>query len=126
MKTNFSQKPNKLEMIGNGSYFYRFNIEETTTEVFDGENVATVESWYADEVVVWEPITANKITAEVISCICPASHEQKLVNEYNAAKLGLIDGEEAEKKIAAYMDFLRLRADMKAQVDKDCEELGIK
>ena len=130
---NYDEKPSILEAVGNGSFLYRFNIEEKTSEAFaEGENepVSTRTSWDCDEVVVWSPLTSNKITEAVISTICPASHEQKLVNEYNAANLGLVGGsktsDEAKKRIAAYKEFLEYRAALKEQVDADCETLGIR
>jgi hypothetical protein len=78
---------------------------------------------------VWAPLTANKITEAVIAAVCPVSHEQKLVNEYNAAQLGMVGSsktsDEAKEKIARYKEFLEYRSSLKAQVDADCEALGI-
>lgn len=130
---NYDAKPSILEAVGNGSFLYRFNIEEKTSEVYaedENEPVSTRTSWDCDEVIVWSPLTSNKITEAVISSICPASHEQKLVNEYNAANLGLVGGsktsDEAKQRIAAYKEFLEYRAALKAKVDADCETLGIR
>lgn len=135
----YDEKPSKMEAVGNGSYLYRFNIEEETKEVENPETESAEEEaaepkthtqWKCDEVTIFEPVSANKITEAVIAAICPASHEQKLVNEYNAANLGLIGGsktsEEAKKRIAAYKDFLEKRNTLKTQVDEDCAELGIR
>ena len=61
--------------------------------------------------------------------MCDHNYEQKLVNEYNAAQLGLYGSktsDEAKKHIAAYTEYLNTRATLKAQVDADCAELGIK
>lgn len=148
----YDEKPSKLEAVGNGSYLYRFNIEEQAveeqptevetpeteteeTEVITEdatpvEQPTTRTQWKCDEVTIYEPLTANKITEAVITSICPATHEQKLVNEYNAANLGMIGGsktsEEAKKRIAAYKEFLEYRNTLKTQVDEDCAELGIR
>lgn len=129
----YDEKPSVLEAVGNGSYLYRFNIEEQTSEVkVEGteETFDTKTTWKCDEVTVWAPLTPNKITEAVITAICPASHEQKLVNEYNAANLGMIGGsktsDEAKLRIAAYKEFLEYRKTLKEQVDADCAELGIK
>lgn len=130
---NYDAKPSKLEAVGNGSYLYRFNIEENTSEIFvEGENepFSTRTSWECDEVVVWSPLTSNKITEAVIGTLCPVSHEQKLVNEFNAANLGLLGGaktsDTAKKAIARYKEFLEQRASLKSMVDADCLELGIR
>lgn len=127
---NYDAKPSKLEAVGNGSYLYRFNIEEKTVEHFaegTDEAVETRSSWECEEVTVWSPLTSNKITEAVIGTLCPVSHEQKLLNEYNAANLGMIpDREETEKRRQAYTDFLRRRAELKKEIDAFCAEQGIR
>lgn len=126
----YDEKPSKLEAVGNGSYLYRFNIEEVVPEIAEGEQTERTSSWKCDEVTVWAPLSSNKITEAVITAICPATHEQKLVNEYNAANLGMMGGsktsDEAKTRIAAYKEFLEYRNTLKEQVDNDCAELGIK
>lgn len=127
----YDEKPSKLEAVGNGSYLYRFNIEEVVPELIEGEEQQERTSqWKCDEVTVWSPLTSNKITEAVIATICPASHEQKLVNEYNAATLGMVGGsntsDTAKRCINRYREFLENRKTLKEQVDADCAELGIK
>ena len=131
----YDNKPSVLEAVGNGSYKYRFDITEKTTEVSSSSVDGSTQEgeqrtqWQCQEVVVWSPITSNKITEAVITEVCDHNYEQKLVNEYNAAQLGLYGsktGEEAKKHIAAYTEYLNTRAVLKAQVDADCAELGIK
>lgn len=127
----YDEKPSVLEAVGNGSYLYRYNIEEVVPELVEGEEQTEhTSSWKCDEVTVWAPLSPNKITEAVITAVCPASHEQKLVNEYNAANLGMVGGsktsDEAKVRIAAYKEFLEYRNALKEQVDADCVELGIK
>ena len=129
----YDEKPSKLGAVGNGSYLYRYNIEEKNMEqrIEDGEEAAEAKTrWQCDEVTIWEPLTANKITEAVIMAMCPVSHEQKLVNEFNAANLGMVGGsktsDEAKESIAAYKEFLECRKTLKERVDADCVELGIK
>lgn len=60
---NYDAKPSKLEAVGNGSYLYRFNIEENTVEHFSegtDEAVETRSYWECEEVTVWSPLTSNK------------------------------------------------------------------
>ena len=131
----YDNKPSILEAVGNGSYKYRFditeNIPETVATLSDDSNAQEGEQrtqWQCQEVTVWSPVTSNKITEAVITEVCDHNYEQKLVNEYNAAQLGLYGsktGEEAKKHIAAYTEYLNTRAALKAQVDADCAELGI-
>lgn len=131
---NYSSKPSKLEVAGNGAYIYRFNIVEKTqdepqaqSENNSSDSVRT--SWDCDEVVVYAPLTANKIVEAVIEEKWDASYEQKLINEYNGAELGLYGGsstsDAAKVKKANYKSFLQDRTAIKENVDADCAELGI-
>lgn len=125
----YDNQPTKLEAVGNGSYVYRFNIEELVP-VLTEENAEEEKSsqWKCEEVTVWSPLSSNKITEAVITEKWDNNQEQKLVNEYNAANLGLLGAktsEEAKAKIEAYKAYLTERASLKAQVDSDCLELGI-
>lgn len=134
----YDQQPSKFEAVGNGSILYRFNIRETeapanaeTSDEPEAKEAAEPrKQWECDEVTVWQPLTANKILEAVIASGWSASREQKLVNDYNAASLGLIGGsktsDEAKLRIEAYREFLQSRANLKAQVDADCAEQGIK
>lgn len=128
----YDNKPSVLEAVGDGSYRYHFNIIEINPEVIpSSDNVedGQITQWQCQEVTVWSPVTSNKITKAVITEVCDHNYEQKLVNEYNAAQLGMYGektSEEAKKHIAAYTEYLDTRAALKAQVDADCAELGIK
>ena len=132
----YDNKPSILEAIGDGSYKYRFDITENIPEIVatlsDDSNAQEGKQrtqWQCQEVTVWSPVTSNKITEAVITEVCDHNYEQKLVNEYNAAQLGLYGsktGEEAKKHIAAYTEYLNTRTALKAQVDTDCAKLGIK
>lgn len=126
----YDSKPSVLEAVGNGSYRYRYNIEEIDAP--EGSVESTDEpsrkQWTCEEVLVWAPLTANKVTEAVIASRWDSNYEQKLINEYNAAKLGVYGSttsDDAKAKIAAYKDFLQERIDLKAQVDADCEALGV-
>ena len=118
------KQPLKLEAVGNGSYLYHYNIEEVDRPAQEGEETTGKQFKY-EEVTVWAPLSANKITQKVLTSRWDSDYEQKLVNEYNSAQMGLLSEDEAAKKIEAYKAFLMERSVLKAQVDSDCEELGI-
>lgn len=128
MTAFYDNKPSNFEAVGNGSYIYRWNIEEqeVTEQGNDQEAGTTRVQYKCEEVIVWGTVTANKITQAVISDLVGTDHEQKLINEYNSAVLGLLPQEEADKKIAAYKAFLEQRSAVKVQVDADCASLGIR
>lgn len=133
MQAFYDNQPKKLEAVGNGSFRYRYNIREEEKPVQASENSETAQEaqaqhkWVAEEVTVWMPLTPNRITAAVITEAFPADYEQKLLNEYNAANLGMIpDKDETEKRRQAYTDFLRRRAELKKEIDAFCAEQGIR
>lgn len=122
----YDSKPSVLEAVGNGSFFYRWNISEVTIESEQTSEKKEKRTQYTcEEVIVWAPLTSNKITEAVITSKWNANYEQKLINEYNAAQLGMLGEAEAKARIAAYTDYLGQRAELKKQVDADCTELGI-
>lgn len=126
----YDNKPLKFEAIGNGSYFYRWDIREETVlrDFMKPEQLAEHfrRQYSCYEVIVWATVTSDKITEAVISALWPQSYEQKLINEYNSAKLGIYGNEEANEKIATYKQFLEDRAALKSQMDADFEELNIR
>ena len=133
MQAFYDNQPKKLEAVGNGSFRYRYNIREEEKPVQVRENSETSEQaqpqikWVCEEVTVWAPLSANKITEKVLTECWDGNYEQKLLNEYNAANLGMIpDREETEKRRQAYTDFLRRRAALKKEIDDFCAEQGIR
>ena len=129
MKTQSDHELSRLDAVGTGSYQYRWDIHTEVQEQpsEDGEGVTTRLVWVAEEVTVWMPLTSNRITAAVITEAFPADYEQKLLNEYNAANLGMIpDAAETEKRRQAYTDFLRRRAALKKEIDDLCAQQGIR
>lgn len=132
MQAFYDNQPKKLEAVGNGSFRYRYNIREEEKPVQASENSETAQEaqaqpqWVCEEVTVWAPLSANKITEKVLTERWDGNYEQKLVNEYNSAQMGLLSKEEAAARIEAYRAFLTERTALKSQVDADCAELGIK
>lgn len=125
MTAFYDSKPSTLEALGNGCNIYRWNIQEEAHEAREMESAPT-RQWRCQEVRVWSPLSANKITEACIGGLWDSNYEQKLVNEYNAAQLGMYDEAVAKAKIAAYKKFLTERNTIKAQVDTDCTILGIR
>lgn len=126
MQAFYDKKPSTYEAVGNGSNHYRWDIkEETVTTTSDGKEEKRTQ-WSCQEVTVWAPVTCNAVVKAVLADKWDSNHEQKLINEYYSAQMGIYDEETAKAATAAYKEFLTERAAIKAQVEKDCEELGIK
>lgn len=123
----YDAKPSKYEAVGNGSYLYRWNIEEIQVPD-NSDSETTVIKWQCEEVTVWSPVTQNKVTEAVITSKWDNNYEQKLVNDYNASKLGVYGSTtstEAKENVSAYTAYLKERKALKEQIDADCAELGI-
>ena len=115
--TQSNDKPKIMSAVGNGSYLYRFNIKEIEVPS-QTEGEEPTKAWQYNEVVVWEPISSDAITKAVMNYIWPKDIEQKYVNDYNAAILGILD----ESYIESYKNFIIQRKSIKEQIDKDYEE----
>jgi hypothetical protein len=127
MKVIYDNEPSVLEAVGNGSHRYHYDIKAVETESAEKSSGTESKTQYeCHEVIVWEPITSNKITEAVIADKWDGNQEQKLINEYNAIQLGITtDKTEIANKTTAYKEFLEERVRLKAIVDADCKTLGI-
>lgn len=98
MKANYTNKPEIMEAVGNGSTRFRYNV----VEVENGYN--------CEEVIVFGAVTAEKVIAALIAELWGNGVEQKLINDYNEFKAGLSDNADTETK---YLEFLRDRKVLK-------------
>jgi hypothetical protein len=126
----YDTKPSMYEANNNGSYTYRWNIQEIQVPAGMGsnENDTTTTKWQCNEVVVWGTVTKDKLTETVVTTMWANDYEKKLINDYNAAKEGVfgsVSGETAKEYIARYKDFLSLRKAIKEQIEEDCITLNI-
>lgn len=119
----YDNQPSKFQDVKNGSILYRFNIQQVSAPSQDG---AARTQWQCEEVTVWAEVTKKKVVTAVINEHWDTNHEQKLVNEYNSVTLGVITGAEATAVTQAYTSFLSERKTLKASVEADCDEAGIK
>ena len=128
MKATSNIKPSTFVFEHNGAVIYSFHIAEKQVEMpmEDGEETTTETQYDFETVRTYLPISSNKLLQAVITDAYPADYEQKLVNEYNSAVMGLYDEETAARKIDAYKAFLQARAELKAMVEADCKEAGIR
>lgn len=119
MLANYDFMPKSIEEVGNGSIRYRYDISKGEVVDMDGEKRDT---YNCKEVIVFKPLSANKITEAVLVDTFGNNYEQKLINEFNSAQMGLMPDDVAKTKIDAYKNFLIERARLKAQVDADWAE----
>ena len=109
---------------GQGTFLYNHNIKEVSVikdehggiEVTTNEEKATGKMFMYDSVRVEYPKTADNIFGTLLTAKYPSNRENKLVNEYQSAMIGLLPGE-AKKP---YEAFLQDRLDIRKMVDADC------
>ena len=112
--TQSNDKPQIMSAVGNGSYLYRFNINEIEVPA-QTEGEEPTKAWQYNEVVVWGPVTSDGVTKEVMNAMWSKDAEQKMLNDYNAAQLGIL----GDEYVNLYKDFLTSRKAIKAQIDTD-------
>lgn len=114
---------------GQGTFLYNHNITEVNvvreemgnvTITDDPEN-ATDKMYRYDSLRVEYPRTADNIFGTLLTAKYPLHVENKLVNEFQSAKLGIAPKEAAKP----YEDFLRERLAIRNMVDSDCAALNI-
>lgn len=113
MKKSISNaRPLALERHKNGVHVFRWGIEEVTRQNQDGEDTVQYEYY---EVFV-ENGSSDQTTEVAIDALWGNGVEQKLINDYNAAKEGVFTGEKAERALAAYTGFLQERQSLKEEI----------
>lgn len=110
-QTVYSYKPATFEAVGNGSYRYRWDIEESTEP--SSEQLSPI--WYCYETIVWQSVTEDKLTRAVIDAVWGNGYEQKLINDYYAATIGVLP----EEYMEPYLEFLTQRNSLKERVKAD-------
>ncbi|MFI3262908.1 MAG: hypothetical protein R3Y26_08370 [Rikenellaceae bacterium] len=115
-KVKYDSKPTAIKAVGNGSYLYRWGIEEIAESAVTEQGAYT--SWSCFEVVVWNTPTENSITEQVVNFIWGSGVEQKLLNDYQAAQLGILDASYS----LLYTTFLTERKAIKQQIKEDFAE----
>ena len=138
MKSNSDIRPTAIQPLGNGAYHYNYNIKARTQEAepqAQEENADGITAdimaqipgvvYDYDTVEVWGVPNYKDLTRAVIRAEVSETEEFGLINDYNAAKAGLIDDEaEADEAEARYTAHLRRVSEIKAMVKVDLTAAG--
>lgn len=113
---------------GKGGFVYNYGIQEVTEEVTvepaeeeEEPHTATVTKYRHNSVVMTAPKTQNHIIETLLTVKYPVNREQKLLNDYNAAKEKILP----TSAKGGYLDFLAEKKAIKEMVEADCAEYGI-
>lgn len=129
MTTYSDNKPEVFELIGDGGFRYNYHIEEIEVDNFidiDSEEDSTITKrtqWRYDNVLIYLPITKDKITRAVITNTWNSDYENKLINDYNELSLVNLTEEEIDKRTNNYITFLQERKRLKEMIDNDWETI---
>ena len=110
MKSSSNIKPPTFDKVGDGSWFYHYNVEEV-----EGEDGVT---YKYEKVRVWS-IDDNTLKDAVIRDRCTIGQEANIINNYNRFVLGLVDDESFK---TMYIDYLNEITAIKAMVNNDLNE----
>ena len=118
-------RPDVIVKLNNGQGTFLFNCNMNQVEVEQDEmttgKAGTKKMWQYDSLRVEWPMTADNIFSTMLTAKYPANKENKLVNEYQSAVLGLLP----ESSKQPYEDFLRDRLAIREMVDTECARLNI-
>lgn len=111
MRASYKDLPAKIEPVGNGNFLYRMNIIPVTNQ--DDEVY-----FECDEFEIVGTPSREDIVRTVINVIYGNGIEQKLINDYNASILGILDNSAGDD----YMQYLEDRKDLKEKIYADWGE----
>lgn len=120
MRAYYDSQPAKFEAVGDGSYYYRWNIQQfEMSDPADGELTggSARMAWQCDEVLVWMPITTDKVINAVIASKYSIAEEMRLLNDYNAYQSG--STQIVTDIVTEYKEYLSFTAAARAQVMSD-------
>lgn len=140
MKSNSDVRPATILPLGNGAFHYNYNVKARTQEAEpahfadedtpEGAEIAAVmvESprivYDYDTVEVWGNPNYKDIVRSVIRAEVSETEEFGLINDYNAARAGLVEEAEAKEAEERYTAHLRRVAEIKAMVKVDLAGAG--
>lgn len=111
-------KPNIIESLGTGYWYYNYDIkqeEKEVTDKFDNPDTPETKTVYTFiQVRISGKPTYNKCVKAVIRAYIDENQEFDLVNSYNAYQLGVTDSAGED-----YEEYLQLLEDIKEKVGKD-------
>lgn len=122
VKTYYSEKPLPFEREKFGAVL-RHDIELHAADAADGEHPAAPQ-WSAYEFRAAAPYSQNKFIELAMVSLFGNDYENKLINEYNAANLGMY-GDDSAAKIERYKAFLSYRYTLKTEIERICGENGV-
>lgn len=121
MKSNSNDKPQIIQDLGNGAFYYNYAITPKTETDEEGNER---KSYDYSSVKIWGKPTRGAVVKAVIRDELDETAEFDLVNSYNAAQEGMLDEAEAARAIADYKAYLRRVQEIKTNAKADLAAAG--
>ena len=124
MKSNSDVSPPIIQDLGNGSYYYNYNIHEVRVpaEPIEGEEPEEKTVFEYEAVLIWGIPNYEKCVKAVLRDRRDETEEFSLINKYNAFKLGLSTDPADETE---YKEYLAEVLSVKAMVRADLQATNV-
>lgn len=121
MRSNSDVRPTFIQDLGNGSYYYNYNIHEVQVpaEPTEGEEPEEKTVFEYEAVLIWGTPNYEKCVKAVLRDRRDETEEFSLINKYNAFALGVSEEEADKEEYEAYLEEVKA---VKAMVKTDLEQ----
>lgn len=111
-------QPNSIEKLGNGTYYYNYDIKSKVVDVIDPEteDVTQETRWTYVQVHLHGQPDHKECIKAIIRQYVDQDEEFDLINSSNSIVLGLSDNQTDRQK---YLDYLILVGEIKTKVRAD-------
>lgn len=109
--------PQTIQKLGNGTYYYNYDIKEISVEVLDLDNTVKEKTYYSfiQVLINGQPNYKDCVKA-IIRKFLTVDEEFDLINSYNSYSENLISD---SKVINEYKEYLNILKQIKAKVKED-------
>ena len=125
----FDNKPAVIQYNADGTYYYNTEIKEVEVSTENGETdgkTKTEKKWQAEQYTIQNPITKANVKRTVILEHWDKDEQEKLINEYNSATLGVLSVKEEKDTVKSkYKAFLEERKSLIEKTEADLNEIDL-
>lgn len=117
-RVEMNVQPNSIEKLGNGTYYYNYDITSKEVDVTDPETEEVTQEtrWTYIQVHLHGQPDHKECIRAIIRQYVDQDEEFDLINSSNSIALGLSDNQTDRQK---YLDYLVLVGDIKTKVRAD-------
>lgn len=117
-RVEMNVQPNSIEKLGNGTYYYNYDITSKEVDVTDPETEEVTQEtrWTYIQVHLHGQPDHKECIKAIIRQYVDQDEEFDLINSFNSIVLGLSDSQTNRQK---YLDYLTLVGEIKTKVRAD-------